>query len=109
MSYNLMAEGDLDLFELSHGAAQFEPLELFPIPAERSTTSDLDPHRTALAPDALGIAIPSSRSGPEAVAALKALVEFMWAKQARVFDLYSGQEIATPADVDELSARILGE
>jgi len=96
MSYNLMAEGDLDLFELSQLAARYEPLELFPIPAEASS------------PDAIGIALPSSLVGPPALAALRAVIELLWSKEAAVFDLMTGERIATPDDADALATRITG-
>jgi hypothetical protein len=91
MSYNLIAEGDLDLFELGSAAAELAPLELFPIDRE-----------------ALGIAIPSSRAGAAAATALRALVERLWSQDAAVFDLYSGEPIATPAALAEVLQRIGG-
>ncbi len=108
MSYNLMAEGDLDLFELAQMTSRYEPLELFPIPAEVSGSAFGPNHRVKLAPDALGIAVVSSRSGPPAVAALRALVELMWSKQASVFDLYTGEKITTADDLAELAERVGG-
>ncbi|WP_394834966.1 hypothetical protein LVJ94_51550 [Pendulispora rubella] len=95
MSYNLMAEGDLDLFELAEAATQYNPLELFPIPAGASSSEVGANHRVKFELDGLGIAIPSSRIGPEAVAALHALVKLMWSKDASVFDLQTGKPIAT--------------
>jgi hypothetical protein len=105
MSYNLMAEGDLDLFELGNAASQYEPLELFPIAAAESWVKP-GAHSVELARDALGIAIPTSRCGPEAAAALRTLVERMWAKDVVVFDLYTGDRIATPEELAEVEARI---
>ena len=91
MSYNLIAEGDLDLFELGLAAAELAPLELFPIDR-----------------DALGIAIPSSRTGAPAAAALRALIERLWGQDAAVFDLYSGEPVATPAALAAVLANIGG-
>jgi len=100
MSYNLMAEGDLDHVELARLASRFEPLETFPIPAE--------PDGGAVAPDGLGIAIPSREAGPEAADALEALVELLWSRDARVYDLYTGEPVATREDLDEVLERIGG-
>jgi len=106
MSYNLMAEGDLDLFELGQTAARYEPLELFPIPVDSPWPKPGADHRVELKPDGLGIAVPSSRFGPDAVAALRALVELMWSKSAAVFDLYTGERITTPEELAEVEERI---
>jgi hypothetical protein len=108
MSYNLMAEGDLDLFELAQTASRYEPLELFPIPADEPRPGLGSEQRVKLTPDALGIAVVSSRSGPPAVAALRALIGLMWSKQASVFDLYTGTRIATEEDLSELAERVGG-
>lgn len=107
MSYNLMAEGDVDLFELSQLAQRYEPLELFPIPADDLALPGPD-RPNLFAPDALGIAVASSRSGPPALAALRELVELLWSKQARVYDLYSGDMIATADDLTQLLSRVGG-
>lgn len=107
MSYNLLAEGHLDLFELSQCASHYEPLELFPVPASAAITTEAsEPARMTL--DALGIAIPLSRAGAEAGAALRALVEFMWTQDANVFDLYTGEQISTPSELAGVLERISG-
>ena len=108
MSYNLMAEGDLDLFELSQAASEYAPLELFPIPGAEPWAKANENHRVELEADALGIAIPSNRSGPEAAAALRTLVELMWAKGAAVFDLLTGTQISTPEELAEIEEHIAG-
>jgi hypothetical protein len=111
MSYDLMVEGDLDLFELAQMASRYEPLELFPIPAEGSWPGlqrDHPGQGVKLAPDALGVAVVSGRSGPPAIAALRALVEYMWSKQASVFDLYTGTQITTAEDLGKLAERASG-
>lgn len=97
MSYNLMVEGDLDLFELSTISLHYLSLELFPIPAD-----DLSPD------DALGIAIPSSRATPDTVDELCDLIARLLAKQLAVHDLIAGVVIASDAALPELRARILG-
>jgi hypothetical protein len=105
MSYNLMVEGDLDFVELAMRARQLAPrLELFPIPEEGGDPSDASVSPTA--PDAIGVALPRSQSGPAAVNAMRSVVELAWTKGARVFDLYSGEEIATTTDLDQLAERI---
>lgn len=106
MSYNLMAEGDLDLFELGSAASRYQPLELFPILADEVAAKPDAQNRIMLQRDALGIAVPTSRCGPEAVAALRALVKLLWSKDAAVFDLYSGRRISTPEDLEESAAQI---
>jgi hypothetical protein len=108
MSYNLMAEGDLDFFELSRLSAQYRPLELFPVPAANPWPKPEGNHQAKLEPDALGIAIPSSCAGAEAAAALRSLVEFMWSRGVKVFDLYSGEQISTPQELGEVAERIAG-
>lgn len=108
MSYNLLAEGDLDLFEWSHLAALFEPLELFPIPAEDAGPPAAAAGVTSLAPDAIGIAVPSRGVGPDAVANLGALVQLLWERDARVFDLHVGRQIATRDELDDLLLRVGG-
>jgi len=100
MSYNLMAEGDLDLFDLAEKTFDFAPLEVFPIPGEGSGA--------ARVPDALGIAVATSRRGPDAVDALHALIELMWSKGASVYDLYTGTRIANETDIAAMATRVGG-
>lgn len=95
MSYNLYAEGDLDLFALSHLARRFERIEVFPIAGDGKR-------------DALGVALPSSRADEAAIAELRELLVTLHATEARVFDLFTGEQIATAADVAALRQRILG-
>lgn len=96
MSYNLLAEGDLDLFELSQLAAAHAPLELFPIPAEGGS------------PDALGIALSSGDANDVTVGTLTRLIELLWSKDATVWDLMAGVRVAAPLDLSALERRILG-
>jgi hypothetical protein len=105
MSYNLMAEGDLDLFELAQLSERFLPLELFPIPAEISGPA-ASGGVAKLPPDALGVAIPSSHVGPEAFAALRDLVPFLWQRGAEIHDLFTGTRVETPTDLEELLGRL---
>ena len=98
MSYNLIAEGDLDLFDLAEKTFAFEPLEVFPIPGEG--------RGAARVPDALGIAVVTGRSVPAALDALHALIELMWSKGALVHDLCTGARIASEADIVAMAKRI---
>ena len=108
MSYNLMAEGDLDLFEFAQAASQFEPLELFPIPATDPHPVEHEGNRIKLEPDAIGVAIPRARVGTDAAGALRRFVELMWVKDVNVIDLYCGKRISTPQDLAEVEERIGG-
>lgn len=108
MSFNLLAEGDLDLFELGRGAQRYAPLELFPVPADSPGPGLAAGDPLQVEPDALGIAIRSRDCGPEAVAALQALVRALWNEGARVYNLHSGEEVATPQALEEIARQVGG-
>jgi hypothetical protein len=93
MAYNLIAEGDLDLFELSRLVQHFAPVEMFPIPGPGG--------------DALGIDLPSQHADDTAARRLSELIQLLWTKQAVVHDLMAGQQIASEVDLVELEGRIL--
>lgn len=94
MSYNLIAEGTLDLVALAHLSTRFEMIEVFPLPL-----TDAD--------EAIGIAIPRTRANDQAVIELERLLDAI-GDGARVYDLHSGDEIAGEADRDALAERIVG-
>jgi hypothetical protein len=95
MSFNLMAEGVLDYEEIATHVASFEPLELFPVPATHAGEVS-----------ALGIACPSSRCGDEAARALERIVRFMWARNARVYELFDGRIIDGEAVLEDVKQMI---
>jgi hypothetical protein len=95
MSYNLYAEGDLDFVEVSRMVRRYEGIEVFPIAADGL-------------PDALGIAVPSSRADERARDELDQLIRHLWAAEAKVFDLYAGTRIASDADLTAVYGRIFG-
>ncbi len=94
MSYHLLAEGDLDLFEMSRLVPAYRPLELFPVPGK--------------AGDGLGIALASNDATDATVRLLSQLIQLLWSKQVAVWDLMSGQRIANATDLVDLEDRILG-
>jgi hypothetical protein len=96
MSYNLLAEGDLDLFDWSRIALQQQRIEVFPIPSQNQ------------APDAIGIAIPSSRADEAALDELRVVVEQLWVQGATVHDLMEGVAVATSDDLAAVGSRLLG-
>lgn len=99
MSYNLYAEGDLDLFALSKQAQHLTLVELFPIAGDGG-------------PTALGIAVPSiddddddDDSGDDARDELEQIVTQLLAIEATVFDLMTGEQVT---DVPTLLGRVFG-
>jgi hypothetical protein len=95
MSYNLYAEGKLDFEVLSQRARQCDRIELFPI-------------RDAGEPDAVGIALPSSRIDDAAWAELAKLLEMLVTSKVAVFDLMTGDRIETADDLSALRERLYG-
>jgi hypothetical protein len=95
MSYNLYAEGDLDLFALSGVAQQLEHIELFPIADDGGM-------------DGVGIALASSQVSDAAFGELDHVISMLLASDAAVFDLMTGERIADSGDLPELHARIGG-
>lgn len=94
MSYNLVVEGELDLVRLAAISTKFVMIEVFPLPL-----TDKD--------EAIGIAIPRSRANDQAVVELELLLDAV-GEDAKVFDLWSGEQIATRDDRDALAERIAG-
>ena len=95
MSYNLYAEGELDLFDLSRVAQQLQCLEVFPIAGDGG-------------PDAIGIALPSKRANDDARAELQSLIGTLVLAGATVFDLMNGTQITSAEDIEVLERRIFG-
>ena len=91
MSYNLLVEGDLDLFALSRSPPDLRAIEMFPIDAT-----------------SLGIALPSSRVNDDARIEITNVVREMLSIEATVYDLFTGQPIKTAEDLDALLERIFG-
>jgi hypothetical protein len=94
MSYNLMVEGDLDLFDLSRLVSDYPSLEIFPIPADELSPTD-----------AVGIAIASSRVNEATLDEVCALITQLQAKQLTVHDLMADLPVTSLSD---LRKRILG-
>jgi hypothetical protein len=97
MSYNLVAEGELDAFDLTQMIEHFVPAELFPIPHG-------DPAMNLVV--GLGIALPLSQRGAGAQEGLERLVNHLWSVEAKVFDLCSGGELRTDEELAEVVARV---
>ena len=93
MAYNLFAEGDLDLFAWSRIAQRCHSIELFPIH---------EPGRR----DAIGISLPSGQVDATALDELEGVIRRLW--PAEVYDLVSGDRIASDEDLAALRARIGG-
>ena len=92
MSYNLYVEGDLDFVTLSAQTESLQSIEMFPI-------------TDAGKPDALGIALPSSRVNDNARAELIRIVGQLIASESAVIDLMTGQPVT---NVAQLIANIFG-
>jgi hypothetical protein len=94
MSFNLIAEGNVDLVAMSQMSGGYEAIEVFPITGDGL-------------PDALGIALPLSRANESAIEELDELIRRLWANNSRVFDLYTGRAIENDSDLDDLRDLIL--
>jgi hypothetical protein len=92
MSYNIYVEGDLDFVTLSAQTSSLQSIEMFPIIDEGK-------------PDALGIALPSSRANDNARAELTRIVGQLIASESTVIDLMTGQPVT---NVAQLIANIFG-
>ena len=92
MSYNLYVEGDLDFVTLSAQTESLQSIEMFPI-------------TDAGKPDALGIALPSSRVNDAARAELTRIVGQLIASEATVYDLMTAERVTS---VDQLVRAIFG-
>jgi hypothetical protein len=95
MSYNLYAEGKVDFEALAQRARQCDRIELFPI-------------CDAGEPDAVGIALPSSRIDDAAWEELEKLLDMLVTSKLAVFDLMTGDRLETADDFDALRARLYG-
>jgi hypothetical protein len=95
MSYNLYAEGDVDFEALAQRARRCDRIELFPI-------------RDDGEPDAIGIALPSSRIDDAAWQELEELLGMLVASSLAVWDLMTGERLETADDFDALRARLYG-
>ena len=95
MSHNLYAEGNVDFEVLARRARNCDRIELFPI-------------RDAGEPDAIGIALPSSRIDDAAWQELEDLLDMLVANELVVFDLMTGDRLETAEDFDALRSRLYG-
>ena len=91
MSYNLYAEGNLDFEVLAQRARRCDRIELFPI-------------RDDGEPDAIGIALPSSRIDDAAWQELEELLDALVAGELAVFDLMTGDRLES---VEDFAAHML--
>lgn len=95
MSYDLVAEGDLDYVELASFALDFDCADMFPI-----VDGDAD---------AIGIAVLSKRTRMAgAEDQFRELVGMLRVMGATIHDLHTGATIVDDAEVDDLVARIFG-